>query len=117
MNTIRQEKINSLLQKELAEIFRLDMQQYFSGVMFTVIYVNATSDMSLARVNLSMFPANTDKKKELLKQVKEHGGEIRLLLGRRIKNQLRIVPQLQFFVDDTLDKAQRIEEILHASHF
>ncbi|MDR2556646.1 MAG: 30S ribosome-binding factor RbfA [Bacteroidales bacterium] len=110
MNTIRQEKINSLLQKELAEIFRLDMQPHFPGIMFTVTYINVTSDMSLARVNLSMFPV-TDKQ-ALLKQVKERTGEIRLLLGRKIKNQLRIVPQLQFFVDDTLDKAQRIEELL-----
>jgi ribosome-binding factor A len=112
MNTIRQEKISSLLQKELAEIFRLNMQQYFAGVMFTVTYVNVTSDMSLARVNLSMFPAAASDKPSLLKQVKEHGGEIRLLLGKRIRNQLRIVPQLQFFIDDTLDKAQRIEELL-----
>jgi ribosome-binding factor A len=112
MNTIRQEKLNSLLQKELAEIFRTAMQTHFTGIMFTVTYVNVTNDMSLARVNLSMFPATANDKPTLLKQVKERSGEIRLLLGRRIKNQLRIVPQLQFFIDDTLDKAQRIEELL-----
>ena len=112
MNTIRQEKVNSLLQKELAEIFRTSMQAYFTGIMFTVTYVNVTSDMSLARVNLSMFPVDADDKPALLKQVKEHGNEIRLLLGRHIKNQLRSVPQLQFFIDDTLDRAQRIEELL-----
>ncbi|MDR1973210.1 MAG: 30S ribosome-binding factor RbfA [Bacteroidales bacterium] len=110
METTRQEKINRLLQKELAEIFRLNVAPHFHGIIFTVTYVKVTSDLSLARVNLSMFPA--DNKETLIKEIKEHTKEIRLLLGRRIKNQLRIVPQLQFFIDDTLDKARRIEELL-----
>ncbi len=110
MDSKRQEKVNRLLQKELAEIFRFDMQPYFPGIMFTVTYVNTTSDFSLARVNLSMFPVKD--KSVVIKQVKEHSSEIRLKLGRKIKNQLRIVPQLQFFADETLDRAQRIEELL-----
>lgn len=110
METSRQQKINRLLQKELGEIFRRDMQPYFPGIMMTVTFVRMTPDLSVARVNLSLFP---DKdKKSTLKKVKEKTAEIRGLLGQKIGKQLRVVPRLEFFIDDSLDRVERIEELL-----
>lgn len=110
MDTNRQQKVNRLLQKELGEIFRRDMQPYFPGIMMTVTFVRMTPDLSVARVNLSMFP---DKDKAAtLKKVKEKTSEIRGLLGQKIRQQLRIVPRLEFFIDDSLDRVERIEALL-----
>lgn len=110
MEANRQQKINKLLQKDLGEIFQMEMPGYFPGVMITVSYVRVTSDLSLARVNLSLFP--TKDKEGVLKQIKAKTKEIRLALGKRVRNQLRIVPQLQFFIDDSIDRMERIEELL-----
>ena len=112
MDSQRQQKINRLLQKELGEIFRVQMQPYFPGLMMTVTFVRVTSDLSLARVNLSRFPAPKEGKDAVLKAIKGHVAEIRYLLGRQVHDQLRILPQLQFFIDDTLDRVARIDELL-----
>lgn len=112
MESFRQEKINKLLQKELGEMFITQLQGYFPGTMITVSFVRITSDLSLARVNLSVFPTPKNGKDEFLKEVKKHATEIRFLLAKRIKNQLRIVPNLQFFIDDSLDRVERIEALL-----
>ncbi len=110
MDTNRQQKINRLLQRELGEIFRCEMQPYFPGIMMTVTFVRITPDLSVARVNLSFFP--DQDKAGTLKKVKERTGEIRGLLGQRVKSQLRIIPRLEFFIDDTLDRVERIEQLL-----
>ena len=99
-----------LLQRELGEIFRVEMQPYFPGIMMTVTFIRITPDLSVARVNLSLFP--DQHKEETLKKIKARTAEIRGLLGQRIRNQLRIVPRLEFFIDDTLDRVERIEELL-----
>ncbi|MCH5243570.1 MAG: 30S ribosome-binding factor RbfA [Lentimicrobiaceae bacterium] len=110
MDTNRQQKVNRLLQKELGEIFRLDMQPYFPGIMMTVTFVRMTPDLSVARVNLSLFP---DRDKEgTLKKIKGKTSEIRGLLGQKVGKQLRIVPRLEFFIDDSLDRVERIEALL-----
>lgn len=110
MDTNRQQKINRLLQRELGEIFRVEMQPYFPGIMMTVTFIRITPDLSVARVNLSLFP--DQHKEETLKKIKAHTAEIRGILGQRVRNQLRIIPRLEFFIDDTLDRVERIEELL-----
>lgn len=110
METSRQQKVNRLLQKDLGEIFQIDMMGAFPNTMITVTSVRITSDLSLARINLSVFA--TKDKEAVLKSIKAKSGEIRLHLGKRVKNQLRIVPQLQFFIDNSLDYIERIEELL-----
>lgn len=112
MENQRQQKVNRLLQKELGEIFRVQMQPYFPGLMMTVTFVRITPDLSLARVNLSVFPAYGEGNASLLKLVKKHSDEIRFLLGKQVRNQVRIIPQLQFFIDDTLDRIERIDQLL-----
>jgi ribosome-binding factor A len=111
METTRQQKINSVLQKDLADILLREV--VVPNTMITVTRVNVTPDISLARVNLSIF-ATTDKT-IALKQIQSKKSEIRRLLGERVKNQLRIVPDLQFFIDDSLDRIDRIDELLKNS--
>jgi ribosome-binding factor A len=111
METTRQRKVNSLLQKDLADILLREV--IIPNTMISVTHVNVTPDMSLARVNLSIFA--TKDKDAALKQVKNKKAEIRHSLGERVKNQLRIVPDLQFFLDDSLDRIERIDELLKHS--
>jgi ribosome-binding factor A len=111
METQRQQKINSLLQKDLADILLREV--IIPNTMISVTRVNVTPDMSIARVNLSIFA--TKDKAGVLKQVQIKKSEIRHLLGERVKNQLRIVPDLQFFIDDSLDRIKRIDELLKHS--
>jgi ribosome-binding factor A len=108
MNSTRQERINHLLQKDIGEILLHDI--IIPNAMITITYVNITPDMSIARVNVSIFAV--EDKQIPLKQIKSKTKEIRNLLGQRIKNQLRIVPELQFFLDESLDKAERIDKLL-----
>ncbi len=111
MENTRQQKVNRALQKDLGEIFQHEIPHLFPGAMVTITYINITPDLSLARVNLSIFAPGKDKN-EILKNIKKHKSEIRGMLGNRIKNQLRIVPELQFFIDESFDKMARIEELL-----
>ncbi|MBW6479136.1 MAG: 30S ribosome-binding factor RbfA [Bacteroidales bacterium] len=109
METNRQKKINKLIQKDLGEIFQREAPNLFRRAMITVTQVRVTPDLALAKVYLSIFGADAE---EILKLVISHTGEIRKQLGMRIKNQLRQVPQLQFFVDDSLDYIENIEKLL-----
>ena len=80
------------------------------GAMVTVTKVNVTPDLLIAKVYLSLFA--TKDKKALLEDIKKHAGEIRGKLGNRIRHQVRAVPELHFYEDDSLDYIERIEEIL-----
>ncbi len=110
MDTIRQERINNQLQKDLGEIFQVELKHVSRGAMITVTKVKVTPDLSLAKVYLSLFAASD--KDELLKSIRSHTKEIRGKLGRRIKNQLRVVPDLSFYIDDSLDYIENIDNLL-----
>jgi|FLOH01.1.fsa_nt_gi ribosome-binding factor A len=110
METKRQEKINNLLQKDLGEIFQVEMRHVSKGAMITVTKVKVTPDLSLAKVYLSLFA--TSDKDGLLSGIRKHSKEIRGKLGNRIRNQLRVVPDLSFYLDDSLDYIENIENLL-----
>ncbi|HBG52901.1 MAG TPA: 30S ribosome-binding factor RbfA [Rikenellaceae bacterium] len=106
----RQLKVSRQIQKDLSEIFRAKSPGAYNGTMISVVHVRISSDLSVAHVWISVFPS--DKAKDVLKQVQEQNRTIRGELGRRIARQLRIVPELVFFLDDSLDYAQHIDELL-----
>jgi ribosome-binding factor A len=110
MESQRQLKISKLLQRELGEIFQREAAHKFAGIMITVTKVNITRDLSLARVFLSLFPAKD--KDAMMVSIKSHAGEIRFFLGKRIKNQVRQIPELEFYLDDSLDYIENIENLL-----
>ena len=109
METTRQNKISRLIQKELSEIFLLQTKS-MNGVLVSVSAVRISPDMSIARVYLSVFPS--ERSQEIVKNINDNMKSIRYELGTRVRDQLRIIPELKFFVDDSLDYAERIDELL-----
>ena len=109
METTRQNKISRLLQKELSEIFLLQTKA-MPGVLVSVSAVRISPDMSIARVYLSVFPS--EKAEEIVKNVNDNMKTIRYELGTRLRHQLRIIPELKFFVDDSLDYIEKIDSLL-----
>lgn len=111
METIRQERINNLLQKDLGEIFQIEMRHITQGAMITVTKVKVTPDLSVAKIYLSLFAAAD--KDELLKSIRSHTKEIRGKLGKRVRHQLRVVPDLSFYIDDSLDYIENLDNLLN----
>jgi ribosome-binding factor A len=110
MDSIRQNKISRLIQKELAEIFQHESREHFKGKMISVTVVRVSKDLSVARVYLSIFPS--EGAKEILMLIKQLTPQLRGMLGRKIGKQVRIIPELDFFIDDSLDYIESIDRIL-----
>lgn len=111
MDGKRLEKVNRLIQKELGDIFQKELKPKVPMLMITVTHVNVTSDLSYARVYLSIF--GVEDKKKVVEEVNENARAIRGLLGNRIRHQMRVVPELRFFEDDSLDYIENIDNLLH----
>jgi ribosome-binding factor A len=109
METTRQNKIARLLQKELSDIFLLQAKS-MPGVLVSVSAVRISPDLSVARAYLSVFPS--DKGDELIKNINAGMKSIRYELGTRVRHQLRIIPELKFFIDDSLDYLEKIDALL-----
>ncbi len=105
----RQKQIGQLLQKELSDIFQRMGYNVVDGGMISISTVRITPDLLEARVYLSMFQIKDNA--AMLMQIKERGWEVRKELGLRVGKQLRRVPELSFFLDDTLDYVFRMEEL------
>jgi ribosome-binding factor A len=109
MEATRQNKINRLLQKELGDIFLLQTKA-MHGVLISVSQVRISPDLSVARIYLSIFPS--EKGAELIKNIQDNTKAIRRDLGNRVRFQLRIIPELNFFLDDSLDYVDNIDALL-----
>ena len=109
MQETRQNKIARLLQKELAEIFQ-SQTRMMRGVMVSVTRVKVSPDLSICTAHLSIFPSN--KGEERQRNINANEKSVRYELGKRIRNQVRIIPELRFFIDDSLDYIERIDELL-----
>lgn len=110
MESTRLNKINRLIQKELGDIFLLQTKA-MKGVIISVTAVRVTSDLSIARAYLSFFPS--EKGKELLENIKANTKSIRFELGQRVGKQLRKIPELSFYLDDSLDYIENIDKLLN----
>ena len=109
MQETRQNRIARLLQKELAQIFQ-SQTRMMHGVMVRVTRAKVSPDLSICTAYLSVFPS--EKGEEILKNINRNEKTIRYELGTRIRNQVRIIPELRFFIDDSLDYIERIDELL-----
>ncbi len=109
METTRQQKICRLLQKELSDIFQRQTQATH-GVLVSVSAVRISPDLSIARVYLSIFPS--ERADELLANISANARSLRYDLGKRVRYQLRIIPELKFFLDDSLDYIEHIDNLL-----
>jgi ribosome-binding factor A len=111
MESTRQQKVARLIQKDLGEIFQMFCRDHFVGNLITVTKVTVAPDLAIAKVYLSIF--GKTEKSEMMKQVNAQKKAIRLHLGNRIHNQVRIIPDLEFHIDDSLDYIENIERLLH----
>ena len=109
MQETRQNRISRLLQKELSLIFQ-SQTRAMRGVMVSVTRVKISPDLSICTSYLSVFPS--EKGDEILKNINANEKSIRYDLGTRVRNQLRIIPELRFFIDDSLDYIEHIDELL-----
>ena len=109
METTRQQKISRLIQKELSDIFQKQTKG-MHGVLVSVSAVRISPDMSICRGYLSIFPS--ERGQEILDNVNKNVRELRYELGTRVRHQLRIIPELKFFIDDSLDYIEHIDELL-----
>ena len=109
MQETTQNKIARLLQKELSLIFQ-QQTRAMHGTMVSVTRTKISPDLSICTAYLSIFPS--DKGEEILQNINASNKAIRYELGTRVRNQLRIVPELRFFIDDSLDYIEHIDELL-----
>ena len=108
--TNRQRKIASVLQKDLVDVLQKAAQDGMQGVIISVSKVSVTPDLGVAKVYLSVFPS--EKGPELLAAIKSNAPLIKHDLSQRVKLQLRRVPNLIFFIDDSLDYIEKIDNAL-----
>ena len=108
--TTRQLKVAREIQKDLAEIIRSKGMAFFGGAMVTVSEVRVSPDLSIAKTYVSIFPSA--KAEDIMERLGEETSRLRGELGRRVAKQLRIVPELAFYLDDSLDYVEHIDELL-----
>jgi ribosome-binding factor A len=111
MTTTRQNKVSRLLQKELGEYLQRNGSGLTGGKMVTVTVVRISPDLGVAKVYLSIFPG--DGAQEALQSLSDKAGLFRKEMGKRLRNQLRHIPEIAFFLDDSLDYIDRIENLLN----
>jgi len=109
MDSKRQKKFSRLIQKDLGEIFQQNSVSMFEGAFITVTHVQVSPDLGLAKVYLSFLMAKN--KDLLLELIEEQSKQIRQMLAQRIRNQARIIPELQFYYDDTQEVVEKVEKL------
>ena len=109
METTRQQKIARLIQKELSEIFRLETAK-IGNVIVSVSTVRVSPDLSIAKAYLSVFPSN--KGEEIVANINKNSKSIRYDLAQKVRFQLRKTPELDFYLDDSLDYIEHIDNLL-----
>jgi ribosome-binding factor A len=107
----RQNKISRLVQREMADILLQLNKTKYHGKLITVSIVRVTKDMSIARIYLSIYPSEFTE--EILSEIQMIGKSLRGELGRRIGKSVRIIPELEFYIDDSLDYIEHIDDLLH----
>ncbi|RNI23713.1 30S ribosome-binding factor RbfA [Rufibacter latericius] len=110
MESKRQQKFARLIQKELAEIFQRDVSHLFQSTYISVSGVAVSPDLGVAKVHLSLLL--NPKGRDLLNEIKVNTKTIRHELAKRIKNQVRVIPELIFYLDDTAEYAAKMDKII-----
>jgi ribosome-binding factor A len=111
MESTRQKKVSRQVLKDLSVIFQLEGRDIIGTSFVSVTVVRVSPDLSVARVYVSVF--GTEEKEGLLEKINSKGNVFRKKLGIRVKNQMRKVPELKFFLDDSVDYSEQIEDLLN----
>ena len=111
METTRQQKVARQIQRDIADIFQKEGAHLVRGLLVTVTTVRVSPDLGYAKIYVSVFPF--ERNPELLATLEENNWFIRRQLGTRIRNQQKVVPELQFFLDDSLEYIENIDQALN----
>ena len=112
METTRQQKIARLIQQEMSEIFQRETKTLLGNSMISVTRVRISPDLSIARILISIFPIGGESNDEVMTKIQDNIPDLRRRLGFRVGKQLRIIPNLFFYLDDSLDYIENIENLL-----
>ena len=110
MESKRQQKFSRVLQKELAEVFQRDVSHILQGAYISITLVRVSPDLGVAKVYLSLLLTNNQK--EVLQEIRVNTKAIRHALAQRIKDQVRVVPELIFYLDDSAEYAAHMDKII-----
>ena len=110
VESLRQKKVSRLIQKEIAGIFLRKGNEFANGKMISITRVRISPDLSFAKIYLSIFPSNDNN--HVMQVVQNNISKIRFDLGHKIRSQLRIVPDIAFFIDDSFDYINKIDKLL-----
>ena len=110
MESTRQKKVSRLIQKEMADIFLRKGGELAHGKMISITKVRISPDLSVAKIYISIYPSSGSD--EVMKSINDLSSRIRFEMGQKIRQQLRIVPEIAFFIDDSLDYIDNIERLL-----
>ena len=111
MDSTRQQKIARQIQRDIAEILQKELADDLRGTLVTVTTVRVSPDLAYAKLYISIFPF--ERSEAILQVLKDKSWYVRKLLGARIRNQLKIVPELEWFVDDSLEYIENIDNLLN----
>lgn len=112
MQSTRQQKIARLIQTDMGDIFVKEMKPVLGHSLITVTKVHITPDLSIARIYVSIYPIGGVDKQAVFEAIVANSSDLRRRLGLREGKQLRIIPRLEFFIDDSLDYIEHIEQLL-----
>lgn len=111
MESTRQSKVGRQIQKDISEIINAHSKELFPGKMFTITSVRVSNDLGQAKIYVSVFPS--DNSETTVKELNAHVGIFRHDLGNRMRNQVKKIPELIFYLDDSLDYLENIEKLLN----
>ena len=106
----RQQKVARQIQKDISELFLKECAEMVRGVIVSVTAVRVSPDLEYAKIYLSIFPF--DRHEEIMTRIESESWKIRKLLGGRMRNQLRVVPEISFFLDDSLEYIENIDSLV-----
>ncbi len=110
MEYSRSHKVSRLIQKDLSEIFLNQSKTHFNGLLITVTHVFISKDFSVAKVYLSLFP--TKNKESFLKKINSRKKNIKLMLAKKTRSQLRKIPEIFFYIDNSIDHFEEVNALL-----
>lgn len=112
MENIKQKKVAELVQAELSQYFLLHASIDYMNALINITEVKVTGDFSIAKVYVSIMPSDKYDRKQVFKLIEENNKKIRKYVGDRIAKKVRKIPELRFYFDESLDIAERIEQLL-----
>jgi len=110
VESTRQKKVSRLIQKEIADIFLRKGNEFAHGKLISITRVRVSPDLSFARIYLSIFPSTNNE--DIIQIIQDNSAKIRFELGHKVRSQLRIVPDIAFYIDDSLDYIEKIDRLL-----